>query len=146
MIKRLISLAVMLIIGLLVYNTFFGTEEDRESVEKVTSGFKELFQSTKDKYKNGEYDEAIDKIGDIFNQLKDKANDLNSDEFNGELSELQQKKERLEELLKELETKENTPTRSLVPENLDKNREQIQQELEALQDDVEMLTKRMYQE
>ncbi len=146
MIKRLLSLAAMLIIGLLVYNTFFGTEEDRESVEKVTSGFKELFQSTKDKYKSGEYDEAIDKIGDIFNQLKDKANDLNSDEFKGELSELQQKKERLEELLRELETKENTPTRSLVPENLNKNKEQIQQELEELQKDVVNLSERMYGE
>jgi paraquat-inducible protein B len=146
MIKRLLSLAAMLIIGLLVYNTFFGTEQDRESVEKVTSGFKELFQSTKDKYASGEYDEAIDKIGDIFNQLKDKANDLNNNEYNGELSELQQKKERLEELLRELETKENTPTRSLVPENLDKDREQIQQELEALQDDVEVLTKKMFKE
>jgi hypothetical protein len=142
--KRLLSLAAMLIIGLLIYNTFFGTEQDRESVEKVTSGFKELFQSTQDKYKNGEYDEAIDKIGDIFNQLKNKAGELQDSDFNESISALEQKKQRLEELLKELETKENTPTRSLVPENLDKDREQIREELETLQQDVEVLTKKMY--
>lgn len=144
MIKRLLSLAAMLIIGLLVYNTFFGTEQDRESVDKVTSGFKELFQSTQDKYKNGEYDEAIDKIGDIFNQLKNKAGELKDSDFNESLSELEQKKQRLEELLKELETKENTPTRSLVPEDLDKDKEQIQRELEELQQDVQTLTEKMY--
>ena len=144
MMKRLLSLAAMLIIGLLIYNTFFGTEQDRESVEKVTSGFKELFQSTQDKYKNGEYDEAIDKIGDIFNQLKNKAGELQDSDFNESISALEQKKQRLEELLKELETKENTPTRSLVPENLDKDREQIREELETLQQDVEVLTKKMY--
>ncbi len=144
MMKRSLSLAAMLIIGLLIYNTFFGTEQDRESVEKVTSGFKELFQSTQDKYKNGEYDEAIDKIGDIFNQLKNKAGELQDSDFNESISALEQKKQRLEELLKELETKENTPTRSLVPENLDKDREQIREELETLQQDVEVLTKKMY--
>lgn len=144
MIKRLLSLAAMLIIGLLVYNTFFGTEQDKESVEKVTSGFKELFQSTKDKYKSGEYDEAIDKIGDVFNQLKEKANELNSDEFKDELSRLQEKKERLEESLKDLEEKEKTESRSLVPQNLDKEQEQVNKELEEIEGDVEALTKKMY--
>lgn len=139
MIRRLISLAAMLIIGLLVYNMMFGDESDKENAKQITSGIKELIQSTKEKYENGEYNEAIDKIGVVFKQLKDKADDFSSGEYNDEISELQERKERLEEMLQELEEKENTKTRSLVPQDLSKDKEAIKQELEQLERDAQRL-------
>lgn len=132
MIRRLLSLAAMLIIGLVVYNMMFGDTADKENAKKITSGVKELFESTKEKYKNGEYSEAIDKIGDVFNQLKDKAKSIEDNGYIDQISELEERKKRLEEMLQELEGKENTATRSLVPQDLTKDKEAIQQELEAI--------------
>lgn len=143
MIRRLVSLAAMLIIGLLVYNMMFGDESDKENAKQITNGIKELIQSTKEKYENGEYNEAIDKIGDVFRQLKDKADDFSNGEYNDEISELQQRKERLEEMLQELEEKENTKTRSLVPQDLSKDKEAIKQELEQLERDAQRLATEM---
>jgi|GEM_PF-1339758 ABC-type phosphate transport system auxiliary subunit len=133
MIKRLLSLAAMLIIGLVAYNMMFGDDADKENVKQITSGVKELLQSTKDKYKNGEYNEAIDKIGDVFKQLKDKAGELNNSDYIDRLSELEERKQHLEEMLKGLEEKENTATRSLVPQDLSKEKEVILRELEDLE-------------
>lgn len=143
MIKRLISLAAMLIIGLLIYNTFFGTVEDKESVDKITSGVKELFQSTKEKYENGEYNEAIEKIGNVFDQLKDKAGELNSEDYMENISELEKRKQHLEEMLRSLEVKEKTSTRSLVPQDNATDREAIEQELEALKQEASNLAEQM---
>ncbi|MFT5833520.1 MAG: hypothetical protein ACI97N_001148 [Cognaticolwellia sp.] len=143
MIKRLISLAAMLIIGLLIYNTFFGTIEDKESVDKITSGVKELFQSTKEKYEKGEYNEAIEKIGNVFDQLKDKAGELNSEDYMKNISELEKRKQHLEEMLRNLEVKEKTSTRSLAPQNNTKDKKAIEQELEALKQEASNLAEQM---
>ena len=89
MIRKLLSLAAMLIIGLLVYNMMFGDEADKENVKQITSGIKDLIQSTKEKYANGEYSEAIDKIGDVFSELKDKASKLESGEYADDIAALQ---------------------------------------------------------
>lgn len=146
MIRRLLSLAAMLIIGLLVYNMMFGDEADKENAKQITSGIKELIQSTKDKYENGEYNEAIDKIGDVFNQLKDKADKLNNGEYADDISELQQRKERLEEMLRELEEKENTATRSLVPQDLSKDKEAILKEMLELEREANRIATEMDKE
>jgi gamma-glutamyl:cysteine ligase YbdK (ATP-grasp superfamily) len=129
MIRRLLSLAVMLIIGLVIYNMMFGDEADKENVKQITSGVKELLQSTKEKYKNGEYDQAVDKIGDVFKQLKNKAEELNNSDYLNRLSELEERKQHLEEMLKDLEEKESTATRSLVPQDNSKEKEKILREL-----------------
>jgi hypothetical protein len=133
MIRRLLSLAAMLIIGLLVYNMFFGDEADKENAKQITSGIKELIQSTKEKYESGEYNEAIDKIGDVFNQLKDKAEKLNNGEYADDISELQERKQRLEEMLRDLEEKENTATRSLVPQDFNEEKKRIQEEFQEIE-------------
>jgi len=144
--RRLVSLAAMLIIGLVVYNFMFVDEADKENAKQITSGIKDLLQSTKDKYKSGEYNEAIDKIGDVFNQLKDKAEKLNSGEYAEDIAELQDRKNRLEEMLKELENKEKTATRSLAPQDLTGDKEAIQRELENLEREASRIATEMDKE
>lgn len=146
MIKRLLSLAVMLIIGLLVYNMMFGDEADKENAKQITSGIKELIQSTKEKYESGEYNEAIEKIGDVFNQLKDKADKLNNGEYADDISELQERKQRLEEMLRDLEEKENTATRSLVPQDFSMDKEAILKEMLELEKEANRIATEMDKE
>lgn len=143
MIRRLLSLAVMVIIGLVIYNMMFGDEADKENVKQITGGVKELLKSTKEKYKNGEYDEAIDKIGDVFKELKNKAGELNDADYINRLSELEERKQRLEEMLNDLEEKENTQTRSLVPQDNSKEKEAIQRELNDLEKELNRIATEM---
>jgi phosphopantetheine adenylyltransferase len=146
MIRRLLSLGVMLIIGLLAYNMMFGYEADKENAKQITNGVKELIQSTKEKYKNGEYNEAIDRIGDVFNQLKNKADKLNNGEYADDISELEERKQRLEEMLRELEEKENTTTRSLVPQDLTNDKDAILKEMLELEKEVNRIATKLDKE
>ncbi|MGB1121035.1 MAG: hypothetical protein ACPG3Z_03500 [Saprospiraceae bacterium] len=146
MIRRLLSLGVMLIIGLLAYNMMFGDEADKENAKQITNGVKELIQSTKEKYKNGEYNEAIDRIGDVFNQLKNKADKLNNGEYADDISELEERKQRLEEMLRELEEKENTTTRSLVPQDLTNDKDAILKEMLELEKEVNRIATKLDKE
>jgi ABC-type phosphate transport system auxiliary subunit len=146
MIRRLLSLAAMLVVGLVIYNMMFGDESDKENVKQITGGVKELLQSTKEKYKNGQYDEAIDKIGDVFKQLKNKADELDNSDYLNRLSDLEKRKEHLEEMLKNLETKENTATRSLTPQDNTKEKEEILLELLDLEKEANNLAIEMDKE
>ena len=143
MIKRLLSLAVMLIIGLLAYNLMFGDEADKENAKQITNGVKELVRSTKEKYKNGEYNEAIGKIGDIFNNLKDKADKVSNGEYADDIDALQQRKERLEEMLRALEQKEDSNTRSLAPDDFSSDKEAILKEMLSLEADANRLANKL---
>ncbi len=143
MIRRLLSLAAMLIMGLVIYNLMFGEEADKENAKQITSGIKDLMKSTKEKYKNGEYNEAIDKIGDVFKQLKGKAETLDNKDYLQELSELEERKQRLEDMLEALEAKENTGTRSLVPQDHGKEKAAILEELLELENEANNLAAEM---
>jgi protein subunit release factor A len=124
----------------------FGDEADKENAKQITNGVKELIQSTKEKYKNGEYNEAIDRIGDVFNQLKNKADKLNNGEYADDISELEERKQRLEEMLRELEEKENTTTRSLVPQDLTNDKDAILKEMLELEKEVNRIATKLDKE
>jgi len=73
MIKNLLKLAVFLVIGVLVYNYFFGNAVEKERSAKIGNQVKELFQSAvdvvkdeKEKFDAGKYDGALDKVGDAI--------------------------------------------------------------------------------
>ena len=136
MLKKLLSLSIMLIIGLLAYNMMFGDEADKENAKQITNGVKELIRSTKEKYKDGEYNEAISKIGDIFNNLKDKADKVSNGEYTDDINALQQRKERLEDMLRALEQKEKSSGSSLAPEDFTQDKDAILREMLSLEKDA----------
>ncbi len=92
----------MLLVGVLVYNYFLGTPNERESSEKVFRQVKELGKSVADmlkeeraKFKEGKYDKALDQIGNLLQGLKgsDKVHDESDRQT---LDQLMQKRETLE--------------------------------------------------
>ena len=138
--RSLISLGITLIIGLVVYNYFFGTPEDKENVHQITDSVKQLINSTKDKYKNGEYDEALKKVGVMFDELKEKAKTL-GDDYQERLAELEREKDMIQNKLDETKNKDNT--RSITFTDNTKSEEELKQELEALLEKVGALNKQM---
>lgn len=109
MIKSLIKLALLLLVGILVYNFFFGTAQEKEQsrqifseVKDLTSSAVQLLRTEKEKFDDGKYDEAIDKIGGLINNLKNKAEQLeNNKELIDQIADLQDRKRELETKIRE---------------------------------------------
>ena len=108
MIRSLIKLVVLIAIGVLVYNFFFGTESEKAASRNVFRKGGELVGSVVgiikdegDKFKAGKYDDALDKIGGLFDDLKDKARDID-EQYVDRIADLDRKRRELERELHEL--------------------------------------------
>lgn len=102
--RSLIKLGLLLVAGILVYNYFFGDEiekaQSREIFEKVGDLGKagiNLLKSEKEKFDEGKYDDALDKIGGLFDKVRSKAEDLNDSELLKDIGRLEQKRKDLQE-------------------------------------------------
>ncbi|MFK7933623.1 MAG: hypothetical protein AB8G22_08935 [Saprospiraceae bacterium] len=103
MIRSLIKLGLVLVVGILVYNFYFGTETEKESSRRVFNEVKEvgvavrdLIRSEKDKFDEGKYDDALDKIENAFGNLRQKARDLEDSDLLDRLAKLEDKRQELE--------------------------------------------------
>ncbi|MCB0564062.1 MAG: hypothetical protein KDD01_06765 [Phaeodactylibacter sp.] len=104
MLRSLIKLAIFLVAGILVYNYFFGTPEEKAQSKEVFSDIKDLtksavglLKSEKQKFDDGKYDDAVDKIGGLIDNLKGKAEQLEDNrDLLDQITVLQQKKNSLE--------------------------------------------------
>ncbi len=110
MIRTLIKFGFLLVVGLLVYNFFLGTPEEKQQSQRVFDKGKEvlvsvgdLLKSEKEKFDAGKYDTALDKIGDVFDDLKQKAKDFENEDYLGRLEDLENKREELQEELREID-------------------------------------------
>ena len=145
MIRSLLKLLFVLIIGVLVYNYFLGTPEEKENaknifreVKDVAVGVKELVKSEKEKFDAGKYDKAVDKIGDLLSKLKRNAKDVN-DKYIKPIQDLEKKKEELKEAISNYDEEDSKITKetndSLVTEldQLLKDAEQLVSDMEREQ-------------
>ena len=133
MIKSLIRLVVLVVIGVLVYNYFLGTDEEKENasrifqeVKEVGSSVADLLRSEKEKFDSGKYDAALDKVGGLFDNIRANQDDLKGD-YNDELTDLEKERIELENRLAELDQ-----------EGADEG----SQEMEDLQDDLDKFMER----
>jgi len=106
MIKTIIKLGLVLVVGLLGYNYFFGDVEEkaqsREIVGKVGDLGKEawnLLKSERQKMQEGKYDGALDKLDGLYSTLRGKAQELQDSDALERLQELNERRKDLEDLL-----------------------------------------------
>ena len=83
MLRFIISTAFFLTIGLLSYNYFFGTAEEKEQAQEIFSKGAEvvgagagLLKSEYQKYQEGKYDEALENVSHLLSRLKDQGGEL----------------------------------------------------------------------
>ncbi len=145
--RLLIKLALLIIVGVLVYNYFLGSEDEKATSEKVFRQVKEVGRSIGDivkderqKFKDGKYDQAFDKLGDAYDKLKGRVNEDDTREekkilekLQGQKNELEKEKDRIE---KELE-KENPDAEVL------KKSPSFEKELQDLVDETSRLLERV---
>ena len=111
--RSIIRLGLLLVVGILVYNYFLGTPEEKQQSKEIFSKVKELTKSSidllkseKDKFDEGKYDGALDRIGNVFGKLKKNAEDIQDSELLDRLAELEDKRKALEQHLEESEVQE----------------------------------------
>lgn len=107
MIKSLIKIGFLVVLGLIGYNYFLGTPEEKaqskEIVGKVTDLGRDawnLLQSERVKLQEGKYDDAIQRLEGLYQNLAAKAEDLKDSDALRELGKLSERRTELEELLK----------------------------------------------
>ncbi len=148
--KSLIKLALLLVVGVVLYNLFFGDEEEKRQSKEIINTAKDagkavwnfgkeafsLLKTEKDKFSEGKYEDAVDKVGGIFDKMRGHAETLDNNR------DLIARLDRLERERKELERKINTPTPYGVSEaerkkDLERDWDQLMRETEMLMRDME---------
>ena len=122
MIRSIIKVGLFLIVGILVYNFFFGSAEEKaqskEIINKATDVGKAgvgLLRDEVAKFRSGKYDNALDKIGTAIDATKEKVQEGSQlldqiTDWNEKKNDWQQKRDNLMDELEDAadETKEET--------------------------------------
>ena len=119
--KYVLPLAVLLIGGLLTYNYFFGTDEERQQTERILGKLKDLggevvdlLRSEKQKYDEGKFDEALAAINERIKVLKDmvRSSGEQQQQWSHAIDDLEAKKQDLQNQLRQFQAGLNAGTQS----------------------------------
>lgn len=140
MIRSVIKIGLLLLVGILFYNYFFGTPEEKEQSARIVGKAVDfgrdawgLLRSEKEKFDEGKYDEAVDKIGNLYASIRQTAEKVND---SGALERLAELEERRSELERELESDR--------PQSYDETeKRRLQREWQDLMSDTEDLMEEM---
>jgi len=108
--KSLLKLVAVVVVGVLIYNYFFGTPEEKATSKEIFTDVRDLGKATwgllkseKQKFDEGKYDEAVDKVGGLLGSLKSKAKSSDDDASLAKLEELERRRLELEQEVVALE-------------------------------------------
>ena len=111
MFRFLFKILILLVIGVLAYNYFFGNSEERTQAKAVVSEIKDagravgnLLNTEKTKFDNGKYDKALDKMSMMLQKMKSSSKDAST---NQEITQLEAEKNSIETKLDKLSTQKN---------------------------------------
>lgn len=160
MFGKLLKLIAILVIGILVYNLFLGNDTEKENARKVFGEIKEvgvavkdLLKSEKEKFDEGKYDDALEKVGSVFAKMKRRAQDIDK-KYLDKIDSLEEKRKDLERRLAELEEEEKTIPDSYgnnikvdsTERKIEKERKKITREMDDLVSETEKLMEEMEKE
>ncbi|MCX8210601.1 MAG: hypothetical protein OTI34_06125 [Lewinella sp.] len=107
MIKTIITIGVIIVLSLLGYNYFLGDAEEKAQSREIVGKAKdlgkdawELLKSERTKMKEGKYDGTLKKLEGLYECLKDRAGELADSDAIDRISELTQRRNELEKVLK----------------------------------------------
>lgn len=153
--RRLIQLGLTLVVAILIYNYFFGSVEEKAQSKEIFKKVGELgkaswslLKSEKDKLDQGKYDTALDKIGNVFDDLRSHARSNNDAESLQRLSELERERQQLEQRMAEIEAEKARQSTSKRPlgTTLVADEKELKIDLRRLLSDTETLMRQMEQE
>lgn len=139
MIRKLISLAVVVAFGLLGYNYFFGTDAEKEQSKQVFAKAKDLgadlvgvLKQEHTKMQEGKYDGALDKLADTYKKIRTGVSHVDSDVLD-EIAKLEHRRNDLQIEETKLEKLQET----LTKEEYEQLASKLQSGIEELYKDTE---------
>ncbi len=140
MIKSALKLVAILVIGILIYNLFLGTDDEKQGAKKIVGEMKDvgvavgdLLKTEKQKFDKGKYDKAIDKIGGMLSNLRQNAKDFDQ-KYVKRLDELEKKRKQLQN---ELDAVDETT----LPDSETVETKAIKEKIKALAQESDALLK-----
>ena len=163
MIRSLIKLAVLLVICILVYNYFFGTNSEQEQSREFFGKLKDVvvagagvLKSEKQKFDAGKYDKLMDQLGSAYKAVRSQAQFVDKKVLT-RLDELEQRKAGLQRQLDTIQQNEQSmpelPQKGIKQDpktagqqaakaaDQQRRKEELQRQLEQLYKDSEDLMK-----
>ena len=156
MLRTLLKLAVLLLAAILIYNYFFGTNEEQETSRKVFGQIRgvvvsvgDLIRSEKDKFDAGKYDKALERLGGVYKSIREQAKHVDQDVIR-RLDDLENRKARLQQELDNIESEDQKALNMPPPSKKDvktvskaadqqRRKEELFRQLDALVKDSETL-------
>ena len=143
MINTLVKFGAILVIGILLYNYFFGDSAEKAQSKEIFGEMRDvvvsvggLLKSEKAKYDAGKYDEALDKLGDAYVAIRKQAAVLDK-EVMQELDDLEKRQKTLQKELDAIESAEGKSGTDSAEQAARK--QDLQKEMEALLRDTDKL-------
>ena len=170
MIRFLLKIGLILVAGILIYNFFFGTAAEKEQSRKVFGQVRgvvvsvgDLLKSERAKFDAGKYDGALDKLGNAYRAIRERAKYLDKNVMD-ELQSLEQRKAALQQELDSIQEADQQPSPAPQPTkkglkkdpkaeqqaaakaaDQQRRKEQLQKQLEDLVHDSERLLQKAEQ-
>ncbi len=146
MIKNLLKLLAIIVVGVLIYNYFFGTPEEKETSKEIFTEVRDLgkaswnlLRSEKQKFDEGKYDEAVDKVGGLIGSLRSRAQEDKNNDAIRELEDLERRRQELDRQIAELERLNQSGKNAAAKAK----EEQIRKDWRTLMDATEAIMNRL---
>ncbi|GAB4496935.1 MAG: hypothetical protein OHK0019_29610 [Saprospiraceae bacterium] len=158
MIRFVLKIGALLVVGILIYNFFFGDSAEKEQSRKIFGQVKDvvvsvsqLVKTEKQKFDAGKYDTALEKLGGAYQAVRSQVQKLDAS-FLSRLDELEKRKAALQSELDNIEKAEQELANTPAPKKglradpkaekakTEKAADQLRRK-EALQRDLEQLFK-----
>jgi hypothetical protein len=111
----------ILVVCILVYNFFLGSNEEQEQSRKIFGEVRnvmvsvgQLVKSERNKFDAGKYDAALDKLGGAYKAIRDRAEYLDEKVIK-RLDDLEQRKAKLDQDLNSIQQGDQTGTQAPTP-------------------------------
>lgn len=148
MLRSLLQLVLLLLVGIVLYNYFLGTPEERKQSEAIFrevgelgKSVVELVKSEKEKFDAGKYDRVLEKIGGIFRDIEGVASDKR--DVLDEVARLEAKRRELLDRLGRMEERADGYDAEFRAKGDSLEKEQLKRELDRLVRRTERLIDRL---
>lgn len=164
MIRGLLKIGLLLLAAVLIYNRFFGTDEEKQQSKQVfgqmrgvVTSVAGIVRSERDKFEDGKYDKVMDKLGAAYSTVREKAQYVDEKVIK-RLDELENRKAQLQREIDKVEaepdaepaapastkkgikkTTRDEETKAAKEADIKQRRTELQREMEKLIKDSEEL-------
>ncbi len=142
MLRKILKIAVLLVLGWILYVQFWGTTEQKtarktlfENVKKTGKSLGEIAKTEREKLRGKSFKEALGKVGESIDKLKDDTKNLGSN-VKDKVGKIEKTKNDIDNLLEKLKLKKTDEVST-------EEEEAVQKKVKSLNEMIEEVAKEL---